>query len=150
MKERFNNLIELEFNIQNAVQADNAQFLSVIATIVLPVSFLASVFGITTITWQPIYYLYTAIPLVILSIAAIFVVPWATQQAQKRLYPVEQVRIPLQPRSFTMLGDELPENVDVPGGNRRGKVKHKTLRPTSLTRATSRSRSRFRRKDMEG
>nr|POE59183.1 hypothetical protein CFP56_24453 [Quercus suber] len=149
LKERFNNLIELEFNIQNAVQADNAQFLSVIATITLPVSYLASVFGITTISWPAIYYLYAAIPVFVTSCAAIFIVPWLTKQVQRRLYPVEQIRIPLQPRAFTMLGDELPDNVDVPGGNRRDKVKRKALRPAGVDGGRSRSRSRFRRKEMD-
>nr|POF05827.1 hypothetical protein CFP56_53214 [Quercus suber] len=133
---------------QNAVQADNAQFLSVIATITLPVSFLASVFGITTLTWPAIYYLYAAVPMFITSCAAIFIVPWLTQQTQRHLYPLEQIRIPLQPRAFTMLGDELPDNVDVPGGNRRDKVKRKALRPAGMDGGRSRSRSRFRRKDM--
>ena len=61
LKERFNNLIELEFNIENATQcmcnpsrilysmdftnlypvADNSRFLSILGTLFLPVSFLA-------------------------------------------------------------------------------------------------------------
>ena len=63
---------------------------------------------------------------------------------QKRLYPVEELRIPLQPSSFTMLGDELPDNVDVPGANRRGRVTKKALRPAAADTATGRSRSRRR------
>ena len=59
----FNNLIELEFNVSNAVQADNSAFLSTIATLFLPVSFLASLFGITTVTWPVIWYLWAAIPI---------------------------------------------------------------------------------------
>jgi len=72
LKERITNLIELEFNIESATQSDNSRFLSILGTLFLPISFLASVFGITTITWQPVAYLYAAIPIFIVS--AIFTV----------------------------------------------------------------------------
>ncbi|KAK5115375.1 hypothetical protein LTR85_009835 [Meristemomyces frigidus] len=144
LKERFNNLIELEFNIQNAVQSDNSQFLTTIATLFLPISYLASVFGITTITWKAIWYLWAAIPVVIVSILFTLLFPWSVRRVQKWLYPIEELRIHLQPRNFTMLGDELPENVNIPGGNRQGKVKHKAQRTSGMDGARSKSRSRFR------
>jgi hypothetical protein len=53
LKERFLNLLDLEFNIQNADQTEDSSFLTVIATLFLPVSFLASVFGIQNINWPP-------------------------------------------------------------------------------------------------
>lgn len=126
------------------MQSDNSQFLTTIATLFLPISYLASVFGITTITWKPIWYLWAAIPVVIVSILFTLLFPWSVRQVQKRLYPVEELRIRLQPRSFTMLGDELPENVNIAGGTRQGKVKHKAQRPSGLDGARSRSRSRLR------
>merc|ERR1712080_15957 len=38
LKERFLNLLDLEFNIQNADQSEDSSFLAVIATLFLPVS----------------------------------------------------------------------------------------------------------------
>ncbi|KAK3071619.1 hypothetical protein LTR53_008297 [Teratosphaeriaceae sp. CCFEE 6253] len=142
LKERFNNLIELEFNITNAVQSDNSAFLSAVATLFLPISYLASLFGITTVTWPVKWYLWAAIPLVIASIAFTLIFPWSVRQLQRRLYPIESLRIPLQPRNFTMLGDELPANVDIPGANRESKVKRKASRPAGMDGTQSRSRVR--------
>lgn len=145
LKERFNNLLDLEFNIQNAVQSDNAQFLSSIATLFLPISYLASVFGITTITWRPIWYLYAAIPIFIVSATFTAIFPWAVRRIQRALYPMEQFRIPLRPREFTMLGDELPDSADIAGGARATKAKHKAQRPAGVEGAgKARSRSRVR------
>ena len=59
LKERFNNLIELEFNIENATQSDNSRFLSILGSLFLPVSFLASIFGITSVNWS-VCLLYTS------------------------------------------------------------------------------------------
>ena len=138
-------MIELEFNIQNAVQSDNSAFLTIIATLFLPISYLASLFGMTTVTWPVIWYLYAAIPLVVASAAFTLLFPWSIRQVQKRLYPVESLRIKLQPRNFTMLGDELPASVDVPG-SKAGKVKSKAHRPSNADGLRERSRSRPREK----
>jgi Mg2+ and Co2+ transporter CorA len=144
LKERFNNLLDLEFNIQNAVQADNSAFLSVIATLFLPVSFLASLFGMTTINWPAIWYLYAAIPILAVSIAFVLLFPWSMRQIQKIMYPEEMRRIRLVPGEFTMLGDQLPDSADVPGKSAtRGR--RKSLRPSGMdneakTRARSKSR----------
>ena len=148
LKERFNNLIDLEFNIQNAVQADNSQLLSVIATLFLPVSFVASVFGMTTVTWPVIWYLYVSIPVLIVSVFFTIYFSKGVRRVQKLLYPEEELRIRLQPRSFTMLGDDLPDSANVPGAS--GKVKRKATRPAGVDdgpRTRARSRSRMREKD---
>ncbi|EMC94425.1 hypothetical protein BAUCODRAFT_547777 [Baudoinia panamericana UAMH 10762] len=145
LKERFNNLIELEFNIQNALQSDQGQFLTTIATLFLPLSYLASIWGITTITWPPIWYLYAAIPVLIVSIIFTASFPFIVRRIQKVFYPIEEYRIQLQPRNFTMLGEELPANVDIPGGGgRQGRVKHKAPRMAAHESARSRSKSRIR------
>jgi len=149
LKERFNNLLDLEFNIQNAEQSDDSQFLSVIATLFLPVSFLASLFGITTATWSPRYYIYCAVPIFILSIIFVIVWPWSVRHFQKARYGEKSTRIVLSPRDFTMLGSELPDSVDVPGGNRMERLKNKAQRrsvdakaPRSRSRPASHSRTR--------
>ena len=147
LKERFNNLLDLEFNIQNAVQADNSQFLSVVATLFLPVSFIASVFGITTITWPPIWYLYVAIPVLVVSAAFTVILPWATKRVQKRLYPLESLRIHLKPRQFTMLGEELPGSTDIAGSLKSGTGRKRSQRPAGMddpARTSARSKSRLR------
>ncbi|KAK1040851.1 hypothetical protein LTR33_015763 [Friedmanniomyces endolithicus] len=145
LKERFNNLIQLEFNITTAVQSDNAAFLTTIATLFLPISYLAGVFGITTSSWPMIWYLYAVIPVLVLSVAFTVLFPVVVAQFQKRLYPIESLRTELQQRNFTMLGDELPASVDVPGGNREGKVKRKASRPAGAdgTRTQSRPREKI-------
>lgn len=122
-----------------------------VATIFLPLSFLASVWGFTNTSLTSLQYVWAAIPVLVISCLAVFVVPWATRRFQTVLYPVEQIRIHLQPRTFTMLGDELPENVDIPGSTRRRSKlnRHKAQRPAGMDGARSRSRSRFRRQDME-
>ena len=145
MSQGFNNLIELEFNIQNAVQSDNSQFLSVIASLFLPISFLASLFGISTVTWPPIWYLYAAIPVFFASVIFTLVFPWTMHRVQDWLYPLEAHRVELERGNFTMLGSELPDSVDVPGGNRAGKVKGKAQRVMGMDgRDQERSRSRWR------
>jgi len=144
LKERFNNLIELEFNISNAVQADNSRFLSTVAALFLPLSYLASIWGFTTITWPAIWYLWVAIPVLVVSVAGTFVFPVAVSRVQKALYPIEDVRVHLKPSNFTMLGNELPDSVDVAGGIRPGKVKGKAQRLTGLDGARARSWDRVR------
>lgn len=150
LKERFNNLIELvgvsknnllciqsayhyqEFNIENATQSDQARYLSIIAALYLPISYVAvssaplselsrciltaaqSVFGITTMNAPAIIYLYIAIPLLFLSLAFTLVFPWAVRRFQKHYYAFERKHIRLPRRNFTMLGDELPDSADVP------------------------------------
>ncbi|KAK4635567.1 hypothetical protein CLAFUW4_01066 [Fulvia fulva] len=145
LRERFNNLIELEFNITNAVQADNSAFLSAVATLVLPISFLASLFGITTVTWPVIWYLYAAVPIFVVSAAFTAVSPWARRRLQVALYPLEERRLRLRRNQFTLLGEELPDNVDVPNANRQGRFKHRRSMTAPLdgfgTRSASRKRS---------
>ena len=145
LKERFNNLIDLEFNIQNAVQADNSAFLSVVATLFLPVSFLASLFGMTTINWPAMWYVYVAVPVLILSIIFTASFRWGVTRVQKVLYPIEQRRINLLPQDFTVLGDELPDSADIPGtfsASRLRKRSHSGRDNTPRSRARSRSKGR--------
>lgn len=153
LKERFNNLLELEFNLQNASQAEAATFLGIIATIFLPVSFVASLFGITTVTWPVIWYVYVAIPVLVVCMILVLSFKWGIKKTQKLLYPTEAIQIHLQPRSFTMLGDELPGSADLPdalrasnGGRRRSR------RPAGMdeafrTQARSKSRARGEKND---
>ena len=121
LKERFNNLIELEFNISNATQSDNSRFLSVIGALYLPVSFLASLWGITTVTWQITLYVYIAIPLFIISCCFVVATPYVVQWWQRRLYPLQKEHLILSKADFSLLGQELPDSADAPK-NRAGIV----------------------------
>ncbi|KAL1304641.1 hypothetical protein AAFC00_003605 [Neodothiora populina] len=114
LKERFNNLIELEFNIENANQSDYSRFLSIIAALYLPISFLASIFGITTLTVPAIVYLWIAIPLLVVSLIGILLVPWVMNRFHRIYYPLEEINLQLPRQSFTMLGEELPDSADNP------------------------------------
>ena len=153
LKDRFNNLIELEFNIQNANQADASRFLSIVATVFLPVSIVASLFGMTTVNWPATWYVYVAIPTLVVCVLFILLFPWGTKEVQKIRYPVETRRIHLQPWSFTMLGDELPDSANVPGsaksitGGRRRSRRPAGMDETSRTRARSQSRLRSEKDD---
>ncbi|OQO06875.1 hypothetical protein B0A48_07441 [Cryoendolithus antarcticus] len=144
LKERFNNLLDLEFNIQNAEQSDDSSFLTTVATLFLPISFLASVFGITTITWPAIYYLYVALPILVLSCIFVFVYPITVRRYQKARYGLESTKITLRPRDFTMLGKELPDGVDLPGESRTSRLKNRAQRHSVGEKAAPRSRSRAR------
>ena len=144
LKERLSNLIDLEFNIQNAVQADNSAYLSIVATLFLPVSFVASIFGISSVDWSALLYLYVSIPVLILSIIFTISFGWVLNKIQKALYPVGERRIHLQPRDFTLLGDELPGVTDVAGSFNSARTrKHATAKDNGL-RTRTRSRSRLR------
>lgn len=125
------------------MRADNSWYLSIVATIFLPISYLASLFGITTLTWPAIWYLWAAIPIVAVSLTLALCFPWGIRRLQKRLYPIETLRLTLRPQSFTMLGNELPDNVDVPGSRRPSKVGRKSQRPAGVFSTRSRSRVRM-------
>ncbi|KAF2717029.1 hypothetical protein K431DRAFT_234009 [Polychaeton citri CBS 116435] len=144
LKERFDNLIELEFNISNATQSDNSTFLSIIATIFLPISYLASLFGITTVSWPVIWYVWAAIPVVVFSLILIIIHPWAVKRWQTVRYPYEERRLTLTKHEFSMLGDELPGAVDVPGGDRSMKAR-RAHQNAHRDRTAPRPRSQSRR-----
>ncbi|KXT12980.1 hypothetical protein AC579_3159 [Pseudocercospora musae] len=154
LKERLNNLIELEFNITNATQSDNSAFLLAVATLFLPISFLTSLFGISTITWPVNWYVYAAIPIFIISIAFTVIIPKARKRVQNALDPIEESRPKLRADQFALLGEDYPGNVNTPnrihppgGDTRQGRFKHQAKgvsrsppRPGSQSRKRSRSR----------
>ncbi|PNS14863.1 Eukaryotic translation initiation factor 3 subunit I [Sphaceloma murrayae] len=114
MKERFNNLIELEFNIENATQSANARFLSILGALFIPISFAASIFGISTVDWPPIYYLYVALPLFFCSLFLVITLPSYMSDGQNNGFPSHIKRIHLRPQDFTLLGNELPVSHETP------------------------------------
>ncbi|KAL1585855.1 hypothetical protein WHR41_05002 [Cladosporium halotolerans] len=145
LKERFLNLLDLEFNIQNADQSEDSSFLAVIATLFLPVSFLASIFGIQNIEWRPVWYLWSAVPIFVASCIFVVVFPFSVRRYQKTRYGLEATKVLLRPTDFTMLGDALPDSVNVPGSNRLGRLKDRAQRQSigeDVTHGGSRSRSR--------
>ncbi|EME87624.1 uncharacterized protein MYCFIDRAFT_75470 [Pseudocercospora fijiensis CIRAD86] len=152
LTERLNNLIELEFNITNATQSDNSAFLTVVATIFLPISFLSSLFGMSTVTWPVIWYVYAAIPIFVTSVAFAVIFPWARKRVLIALDPIEERRLMLQPNQFTLLGEDYPGNVNAPentntpgGSNRQGRFKHQAKGVSrSQSRPPSRPRKRSR------
>ena len=148
LKDRFNNLIELEFNIANATESENSQFLSVIATLFLPVSYLASIWGITTISLTPLQYAYVAVPVFLASIFFTIFFTWAVVRVQKLYYKTRKERPNIQPAEFTMLGEEIP-NTAAPTDISRSKTKgrfegEKQILQAAGTRNRSRSKSRRR------
>lgn len=138
LKDRFLNLVDLEFNITNTIQAENSAFLTGVASLFLPVSFLASLFGITTVSWPAIWYLYAAIPVFVVSIAFTVIYSWARRRLQLVFYPIEERRLRLRPSQFTMLGNELPDDVKSPRENGEARFAHQR-------KSRSRSRSPWRR-----
>ncbi|PSK33567.1 hypothetical protein B9Z65_7454 [Elsinoe australis] len=108
MKERFNNLIELEFNIENATQSADARLLSILGALFIPVSFAASIFGMSSVEWPPIYYLYVALPLFLLSLFLVVTLPSYMSDNLNNGFPSHMKRMRLEPQDFTMLGNELP------------------------------------------
>lgn len=102
--------------------------------------------------WYNCRFLWMAIPIIITS--AIFTVSFIplVRVFQRLWYPIGERRMRLTPRNFTMLGDELPDNVDVPGsgisgGGSGGRTRAKAQRPGGLdapVKVRSRSRPRSR------
>lgn len=60
----------------------------------------------------------------------------------KTLSPIETRRLRLEPYQFTMLGDELPDNVNTPTANRQGRFKHRRTSTGTGIRGASQSRER--------
>ncbi|KAF4549974.1 Hypothetical protein D9617_19g102790 [Elsinoe fawcettii] len=114
MKERFTNLIELEFNIENATQSANARFISILGALFIPVSFAASIFGISTIEWPPIWYLYVALPVFLFSLLLVVTLPSYISDNQNSAFPSHRKRIALHPHDFTLIGNEIPDSQDMP------------------------------------
>ena len=148
LKDRFDNLINIEFNFTQISQAESSTFLSIIATLFLPVSFVASVFGITTVTWPVIWYLWVSIPVLVVCLIAVLSFKYVRKWIQHLRYPLEFRQVHLEPRSFTMLGDELPDSADIPGSLKGTTTsRRKSRRPSGLDdplRNQARSRSRAR------
>ena len=156
LKERFNNLLGLEFNIQNATQSDNSALLAIIATLFLPISFVASLFGMSSVNWPAILYVYVAIPVVIISATFTGFFPWSVRRAQRALYPAEAYRVDLEQRSFTMLGDTLPDGANLPGAANGGgmKFRRKSFRAAGMdnqkrTEARRKSRTNAEKDDFD-
>ncbi|QIX00673.1 hypothetical protein AMS68_006190 [Peltaster fructicola] len=116
LRERFNNLLVLEFNIQSSDQSENSAFLSRIATLFIPMSFLTGLWGITTNDWETLWFAYAAVTVFAISVAFLLIYPPMKRHWQRVHYRLDLHRIVLKPRDFTMLGAELPDNVDVPSG----------------------------------
>ncbi|GAB7361803.1 hypothetical protein MBLNU230_g1846t1 [Neophaeotheca triangularis] len=150
LKDLFNNLIELEFNLENACQSDNTRFLLIVATLFLPLSFLASIFGISTIEWPAIWFLWIAMPIFAFSACLTAIMPFAVIRLQKRLFPIEKRHVSLSPGEFTMLGDELPDGVDIPGNQRLRRARPKAPDPALTRNVDSRDRPKRVRYEKDG
>jgi hypothetical protein len=146
-KDRFNNLIELEFNISNTDQAEDSSFLTGIATIFLPISYLAAIWGITTISLTPLQYVYVAIPVLITSIIFTLVFARAVRAFQKVYYKSRKERPDLHKDEFVMLGDQVPNEMHSRGLSRarEGDGEKDVLKPPGR-RDRGRSGSRVRRR----
>lgn len=129
LKERFDNLTDLEFSIENAKQSDDSRFLTAIATLFLPISYLASIWGITTFTQSPMEYLYAAIPVFVASAAFVVIFPIVLHRIQKALYPAEKQRLQLYSEDYTMLGSQLPDTANAPGAAGKSRVARRRSQP---------------------
>lgn len=106
MKERFRNLMDLEFNLANAKQTQEAKLLTSVATLFLPISYLASIWGMTTISLSPVQYLYAAIPVFVVSCAVIYIYPKLFRPSKYTPH-FDEIRSE-EPTDFAMLGNDLP------------------------------------------
>lgn len=149
LKDRFNNLIELEFNITNTVQAENSAFLTGVASLFLPVSFLAAIFGMTTIEWPAINFLYAALPIFAVSVAFTAIYPWARRRIQLVFYPIEERKLCLRPNQFKMLGNVLPDDVNTPNASGEGRIAQFGQQRRSRSRSHSPWRRSESRRDRE-
>ncbi|CZR58145.1 uncharacterized protein PAC_08036 [Phialocephala subalpina] len=74
MVEQQRNLLSLAFNLETIIQGQAVARLNALAFIFLPLSFVASIFGITTFTASPRWYPAAAIPVLLATIAIAYVV----------------------------------------------------------------------------
>ncbi|GAM89680.1 hypothetical protein ANO11243_077190 [Dothideomycetidae sp. 11243] len=118
-KERFNNLIELDFNIENATQCErltrytmlvadieaaaNARFISILGALFLPVSFVA-VNAAHSLLCDTI----TDVPLLLC-----LTIPAMISANEVKKHPTHLKRIQLRQQDFTMLGREAPEGAEI-------------------------------------
>lgn len=111
--DRFKNLTEYEFNIDNAKMAEHTRFLTIIATIFIPLTFLASIWGMTEFHGSPILFVYVATPITVLVAVAAPNFPklmrliWVRRT--QHLYPnVNLRRMELMEKNVRLLGEEIP------------------------------------------
>ncbi|KAF1987636.1 hypothetical protein K402DRAFT_42974 [Aulographum hederae CBS 113979] len=106
--DRFKNLTEYEFNMENAKQAEDTRFLSIVATLFLPLSFLASIWGMTEFTGSPMLYLYIAIPLLGVSVGFAWLFPTTMRKIKEVWFKEKMKRPKTQRERVRLLGNELP------------------------------------------
>ncbi|KAI1323709.1 hypothetical protein F5Y16DRAFT_382933 [Xylariaceae sp. FL0255] len=72
------NLLSLAFNLETVIQSQAVARLNILAMIFLPISFIASIFGITTITVPAFWYPVAALPTLLITCAIAFMLSRST------------------------------------------------------------------------
>ncbi|KAL7790670.1 hypothetical protein V8C43DRAFT_306447 [Trichoderma afarasin] len=83
--EQQRNLLNMTFNLETISQSQSVMRLNGLAFVFLPLSFIASIFGMTTITTPAVWYIPVALPTLIVTVGAVFIIDRTTDYLQSRL-----------------------------------------------------------------
>ena len=75
LSQRFDNLTSFAANMETIRQAEDTRVLTIIATVFLPISFLASIWGMTEFSGSPTLFIYVIIPIVVVSVVVATYLP---------------------------------------------------------------------------
>ncbi|KAM6478611.1 hypothetical protein HDV62DRAFT_183862 [Trichoderma sp. SZMC 28011] len=92
--EQQRNLLNMMFNLETISQSGAVMRLNGLAFVFLPLSFIASIFGMTTITTPAVWYIAVALPTLIATVGAVFIINRATDYLQSRKLKKQQKDLP--------------------------------------------------------
>ncbi|KAL6693022.1 hypothetical protein J3F84DRAFT_82650 [Trichoderma pleuroticola] len=88
--EQQRNLLNMRFNLETIGQSQTVMRLNALAFIFLPLSFIASIFGMTTITTPAVWYIAVALPTLMATVGAVFIINRVTDYLQSRRLEKQQ------------------------------------------------------------
>jgi hypothetical protein len=113
--EQQQNLLSLAFNLETVAQGQAVARLNALAFIFLPLSFVASVFGITTFTAPPVWYPIAAVPVLLTTVIIAYA---ANKFFTSRGTEASTAKVEISEPSNDL--EKLPTNISTFRGNLRG------------------------------
>ncbi|KAL7953704.1 hypothetical protein V8C34DRAFT_317923 [Trichoderma compactum] len=100
--EQQRNLLNMTFNLETIGQSQTVMRLNALAFVFLPLSFVASIFGMTTIATPAVWYIAVALPTLIATVGAVFIINRATDYLQSRKLKSQQKDQSVNPRGINL------------------------------------------------
>ncbi|RYP59605.1 hypothetical protein DL769_008457 [Monosporascus sp. CRB-8-3] len=132
--ERFKASLELEFNVSNEKMNWIMMWLTFVAVIFSPLSFVSSIFGINSIEADPVWFLISATPVFIISLAVCFYIFGKSKSMDQGLRPKQLNNLLyLMPYSQLMgFREESPEQSEAEAVAREFEPNRTNATPTSV------------------